>query len=226
MVPVAEDIQEGHEVTISRLWNTLEVRHSEEVSRIVAGEFGVSINIEGVDVMLLVVNPFVPKYLKESSTDKEGHNSAEPLGLEGISMEQLVSSSKAHALHLESIEEVEWGEGQNLGRGEHRPKLAEVLDIRKIGIESSAVNCEGGQGHEGHVGNKAFDSKPVGSLHQLEDDTIGQDSISVLAFRWLNVFVSPVFIDCRDVLFNWDFRCLAHGWSFCCSFTEHTSFFL
>ena len=76
-----------------------------------AGKLGISINIERVDVVLLVVDLLVPKHFQESSTDKEGHQGIDPLRLEGISMEQLVSSCKAHALHLESIEEVEWGEG-------------------------------------------------------------------------------------------------------------------
>ena len=103
MVPVAEDIHDGIEVAESRARYTLEIRILELLSRIVTGKFGISINIEGVDVMLLVVDPFVPKYFKESSTDEEGHNSVEPLGLEGISMKQLMSSSEAHALHLKAI---------------------------------------------------------------------------------------------------------------------------
>mmetsp|Transcript_24410 Transcript_24410/g.59772 ORF Transcript_24410/g.59772 Transcript_24410/m.59772 type:complete len:296 (+) Transcript_24410:31-918(+) len=103
---VAEDIPKGIEVHVSRLWNTLELKTLELMAREKACEFGISINIEGVDMVLLVVDRFVPKNFEESSTDKEGHSGIEPLCLEGISMEQLVSSCKAHALHLESIEEV------------------------------------------------------------------------------------------------------------------------
>lgn len=111
MVDVAEDIPKAIQVTQSRTWNTLEVRILELLSSEKACQFGVSINIEGVDVVLLVVDSFVPKDFEESSTYKEGNSGVEPLCLEGISMEQFVSSCKAHALHLESIEEVERSEG-------------------------------------------------------------------------------------------------------------------
>lgn len=105
--------------------------------------------------------------------------------------------------------------------------MVDILSFRKIGINASVVNSKSGQDHEGHVGNKTFDSKPIGSLHQLEDDTIRQDSITILTFNGVDVFViSPFFVDCGDILFSRDIRSLTHDCLFVDAFPELTRLIL
>lgn len=65
-------------------------------------------------MVLLVIDAFVPEDFEESRTDEECNHGVHPFGLEGIAMEQLVSTCKGHALHLKAIKEIERSESKHL----------------------------------------------------------------------------------------------------------------
>ena len=57
-------------------------------------------------MMLLVIDALMVQNLEEGRANEEGRDRVQPASAEGAAVEKLVPAREAHALHLESVEDV------------------------------------------------------------------------------------------------------------------------
>ena len=130
--------------------------------------------------------------LEAKDSGQEEAKVIDPLGLEGISMQELVLTSKGKALELESIKEVSGNEDCQLlpiDAGDVQVGNVQVDDMRK---DIHLVNGKSGGSHDGKIREETFESFVVRLLHELDEHAIIQDAIALFAFTVLDI--GPIFI--------------------------------
>jgi len=188
----SRDIQELTEVVPASGGEVAEARVLEHFPRIVAGEFGVAVNVVGVGVVLLVHDALVFTQFEAKDTSEEEANIVDPLGLEGIAVEELVLSSKGKALELKTIKEIKRNKDGELFHG--NALQVHGLDGRK---DTKLVDSKGRQRNQAEVQRKAGETSSIRLLHQSNEDSIVEDAIALLAFTVLDV--GPVFVVVVDL---------------------------
>ena len=141
---------------------------------------------------LFVHHSFVRTQLEAKDSGQEEAKVIDPLGLERISMQELVLTSKGKALELESIKEVGRNEDCQLlpiDAGDVQVGNVQVDDMRK---DIHLVNGISGGSHDGKIREETFESFVVGLLHELDEHAIIQDAIALFAFTVLDI--GPIFI--------------------------------
>jgi hypothetical protein len=115
-LPGVGNVQELANVADSIEWDVSKGLVLENLAAVVASELWILVNVVGVGVMLFVHDTFVLPKLKAKDTRIKETEVIDPLGLEGIPVEELMLSSKSKALKLESVKEVERKEHQELSK--------------------------------------------------------------------------------------------------------------
>lgn len=96
---------------------------------------------------------------------------------------------EGEALELEAVEEVQ--------RDERRELLPrEALLVERVDVE--AVDRVRGHRHDAQVEEEPFEALVIGLAHELEEDAVVEDPITLLPFAVLDV--RPVFVVAVDVL--------------------------
>jgi hypothetical protein len=145
---------------------------------IVARQLGVLVNMVGVGVMLLVHNPFMLAKLEAEDASVEQAEVIDPLGLEGVAVEEFVLTCKRKALKLESIEEVDWDEDGELS------KIKAVLVKRK---DTQPLYDLDSHGSDGKIGEESLEALIVGFLHESNQDSVIKKTITFLSLRVLDI---------------------------------------
>jgi hypothetical protein len=151
----------------------------------VAGELGVLVDVVGVGMMPLVHDFLVDAELKAKDALHKEAEVVDPPGLEGIAMEKLVLPGKGKALELESVEKVDRNEHDEFHGGE-------ALFIK--GEDVHLMDSKYRERHDAEVGEEALHSFVVGLLHELDQDAIVEDAITLHTLA-LNVLdIGPFFV--------------------------------
>jgi len=100
-----------------------------------------------------------------------------------------VLSGESESLELEPVEEVQGDEHGELLRGE--TPLIQGVDVETL----DGIGCHR---HDGQVGEEPFETLVVGLAHELEQDSVVEDSVSLLPLAVLDV--RPVFVVTADIL--------------------------
>jgi hypothetical protein len=138
-------------------------------------------------MVLLVHDAFMlSKFTAKDASIKET-KIVYPLGLESISVKELVLAGKGKALKLETVEKVERNKDGELFTS--KAAFSEWEDLQ-------LVDDVGGHSHDGKVRKEPFEAFYVGLFHETNQDSIIQDAITLLAFRVLDI--SPIFIRLID----------------------------
>jgi hypothetical protein len=177
-----KDVKELEKVVDATYRNIAKARILQLLSCKGACELGVLVNVVGVSVMLLVHHFLVGAELKAEDASQKETDVVDPLGLEGVSMEEFVLASKGEALELKAVKEVERKEDNELLGGE-------ALATERKDIRSMDSKCR--ERHDGQIGEETLESFVVGLLHEFDQDAFVEDAITLLALAVLDV--SPVF---------------------------------
>jgi len=164
----------------------------EHFARIVTGEFGITVNVVGVGVVLLVHDTLVLAELEAKDTSEEEADIVDPLGLERIAMKELVLARKGKALKLETVEKVERDEDGKLLHGD--ASKVHCLNRRE---DIEVVDGSDRQSDDAEVQGKTLETSSVALLHEANQDAIVEDAVALLALAVLDV--GPVFIVVVDV---------------------------
>jgi len=132
---------------------------------------------------LLVHQTLMRAKLEAHAAEDEEDVVVVSLGLEGVTVQEFVLAGKGKGLELESVEEVERDEDG------HLVPIGENIHSERIHLE--AVDGVGRNSHDGQVFEQTLEALVVGLFHQLQDDAVGQDTITLLPFGVLDI--GPVF---------------------------------
>lgn len=138
---------------------------------------------------LLVHQTLMRAKLEADAAENEEDVIVVALGLEGVTVQEFVLTGKGKGLELESVEEVERDEDGHL--------VATSDNIHREGIHIEAIDGVGRGSHDSQVFEQTLEALVVGLFHQLQDDAVGQDTITLLPFGVLDV--GPVFRGIRQV---------------------------
>ena len=134
-------------------------------------------------MMLLMHDAFVlTKFKADNSSEKEA-NVVDPLGLEGVLVKELVLSRKGKALKLQSVKKVK------------RKKNDQLVVGKTVFVErrnTCVVDCIGCACQNAEIEKEALESGGIGFAHELDQDTVVEKAISLLALAMLDV--GPVFM--------------------------------
>jgi hypothetical protein len=139
--------------------------------------------------MLLVHDTFVLTKLKCKHACVKEAKIVDPLGPESVSMKELMLPSKGKALELKAIEEVERDEHQEL-------VTSQALNVQRKDLKT--VDAISSERHETQVCKETLKPLDVGLLHETNQDTVIEKTISLLALRVFDV--GPIFIVVVDIL--------------------------
>jgi len=181
-------VKEHEEVCHAVLRHVAKAWVLELLSAKVAGELGVLVNVVGVSVVLLVHNALVRTKLKTKDACQKEADVIDPLRLEGISMQKLVLAGKGEALELKAVEKVHGQKERELESGE--TLIVERKDIHLV--DDKCRGCHGGQ-----VGEEAFQAFVVGLAHELDQDPVVKNAVTLLALAVLDI--GPVFVVAIDL---------------------------
>lgn len=190
-----KDVQELTNIGNASKGDVAERLVLEDVSRVVARKLGVLVDVVGVGVVLFVHDTLMLSKLKAKHTRVKENEVVDPLGLEGVAVEELVLSCERKALELESIEKVERNKDQKLFTS--KAFLVVFID-HAPGEDAELVDSSDSRSHDTEIGKEAFEAFVVRFLHETNQDAVVEDSISLLAFRVLDI--GPIFVVLVHVL--------------------------
>jgi len=122
-------------------------------------------------MVLFVYYTLMRENFKESRAHKKSCGCTHPFCFEGITMVQLVSSSKGEALHLKAIRDVKRDEDKDFLEFKLAP-LTNIMDCY-IGMDVQFVYSICSREKKGKIRKQALAAFPVGPLHQFQHDSIG-----------------------------------------------------
>ena len=178
-----KNVEETHEVGVSTGRQVAEAGVLEGLARVKAGEFRVLVNMVGEGVVLLVHHTFVFTELKTEKSGKEEGPVIDRLGLPGVAVKEFMLAGKGKALELEAVEKVERDKHEKLF-------LSQTFLIERKDTQS--MNGIGGARHDGKIKKEALESLSVGLLHKPNEDSVVEDTVTLLAFTVLDI--GPIFI--------------------------------
>jgi hypothetical protein len=185
----ARDIEKHLDVSPSREGNVPKSRVFQCFSIIVAGELWILVNVVGKSVVLLVHDSFMLAKLAGKDTGVEETQVVDPLGLECVAMKELVLSSKRKTLELETVEKVKRDKDSELCKSQ-----ALCLEWKNLKL----MDRVGGQAQNGKISEESLEAFIVRLLHEADQDTVVEQSVTLLALRVLDV--GPIFTSVGDVL--------------------------
>ena len=98
-------------------------------------------------------------------------------------MQELMLASKGKALELKTVEEVQ---------GHKDSKLLKVQALLVEGPHLKLVDREGSRCHDAEVREETLQALTIGLFHETDEDTIVQNTITLLAFGVLDI--GPIFV--------------------------------
>jgi hypothetical protein len=137
--------------------------------------------------MLFVHHFLVGAELKAKDARQKETEVVDPLGLEGVAVEEFVLAGKGEALELKAVKEVE--------RKKDNKFQGETLIVERKDIHSMDSKCR--ERHDDQVSEETLESFVVGLLHEFDQDATIEDAIALLALARTMLNFSPVFVICR-----------------------------
>ena len=183
------DVEELPEVGDAAVRDVAKGGVLELLARVVAGELGVLVDVVGVGVVLLVHDLLVSTKFEAEDSCQEETDVVVHLGLEGVAVKELMLSSESEALELEAVEEVQRNEHEELG-WIVEDALVEWVDVQEM-------NGVRGERHDTEVDGQALEAFVVALLHQVDEDSIVEDAITLLTLAVLDV--GPVLVVTVDL---------------------------
>jgi len=179
MTEVARHVHTALEIAVPRTGDDFELRILQFSPGKKTRKFWILINVQGVRVVLFVHETFMAQHLEKGRANDKGDHIVDPLGFEGVAMDELMSASKGKALHLKAVEDVQREEKEEFLNsfgvgGEEIYIQGPPVEINNgvVGINIEDLDRVGVEEEKRHVGKEAFEAVIIRFLHELHDDAV------------------------------------------------------